>query len=283
MKEINHLEDVNCYNCGSNKHKFYASENGFTLVKCQLCGLLYVTPRPTAAKIRGAHEYGMHQGDMKLNVTGEFTPTKIKDYLNILKGLFGCELLTRKRTWLDIGCGHGEFIVAIQQHSKGNIIVKGLEPNIEKRKSARRKGLDVSLFDLDTHTEQYDFISLLNVYSHLPDPKVSINDWKNLLKSKGELLLETGDTAELDSKDHPIPFLLPDHLSFTSEKIIVDILKKAGFEIITVKKYPAFKWDIIKIVKEISNFFFPNKSSLIKHYIKSYNRDMYIRAKKVIF
>ena len=43
--------DVTCYQCGSNESRAYAEENGFRLVKCDRCGLLYVSPRPSDAEI----------------------------------------------------------------------------------------------------------------------------------------------------------------------------------------------------------------------------------------
>lgn len=278
-QDTNHLEDVNCYNCEFDSHTYYAHENGFTLVKCLGCGLLYVTPRPSDEEIAQAHKYGVHKGDSRLEVTGQFDIVKVKNYLSVLGNLFGTKLTREKKTWLDIGCGHGEFITALQNFSQNNVLAKGIEPNVNKQKTARERGLDVSYFDLNTHNTQYDFISLLNVYSHLPNPKTTLINWKHLLKQGGELLLETGDTANLDSKDHLRPFNLPDHLSFASEKVVVNILKKAGFEITAIKKYPAFKWDTVKIIKETAKIFLPSKNSQIKQYIKSYDTDMYIKAK----
>ena len=270
--------DVKCYNCGSDNHRFYASENGFALVKCLECGLLYVNSRPTLEEIAQAHEYGVHQGSAKLEVTGSFAEERIGNYLTILEDLYGTELGHGKKTWLDIGCGHGEFIAAVQQFSNNRVLATGMEPNVQKQRSAQRRGLDVSYFDVDTHTRRYDFFSLLNVYSHLPNPKESLMHWKDLLKPGGELLLETGDTANLHSKYHHRPFYLPDHLSFASEDIVVNILEKSGFEILDVKKYPKFKIST-RVVKEIVKLFWPKKKSTIRHLLKTYGRDMYVRAK----
>lgn len=279
MNEIEHFIDVDCYNCGSDRHTFYASENGFTLVRCLGCGLLYVTPRPTAEEIMQAHKCGVHQGDTKLEVKGYFSKIKYKNYLKIIEDFFDAELFYEEKTWLDIGCGYGEFIEALQSFSKNNIIAKGVEPNVDKQKSARKRGLDVSYFELNNHTAQYDFISLLNVFSHLPDPTAELTNWKRLLKDTGELFLETGDTANLNSKDHSRPFFLPDHLSFASEDIVVNMLEKIGFEIIDVKKYPAFKLSIVSILKEIGKVLWPNKTTQIKALFKKQFTDMYIRAK----
>lgn len=60
-------------------------------------------------------------------------------------------------------------MVAVQRYSSGKVTVKGIEPNVNKQKSARKKGLNVDYFNIETHKEKYDVISILNVYSHLPD------------------------------------------------------------------------------------------------------------------
>jgi len=245
---------------------------------------LFVNHRPIDEEIGQAHKLGVHRGMEVLEVTGTFNHIKISDYLEILEDIFENGLALDKKTWLDVGCGHGEFLVALKKFSKGRVIPKGVEPNIHKQKSAQKRGVDVSFFDLDKHTGKYDVISFLNVYSHLPNPPSSILSWKRLLKPGGELLLETGDTANFDSKDHYRPFYLPDHLSFASESIVINILERTGFEVISIKKYPYIKHkpNLISLAKEIVKVFWPNKKSLLK-YIMKYemyaHTDMYIRAK----
>ena len=278
------MQSVNCYNCGSNASSYYATENGYNLVKCDICDLLYVNPRPENSEITKASVAGKHKGDDTLDVTGSFSKEKLTTYLCILDDFFSNKLSDKNiTTWLDIGCGHGEFISALKRYSNGSIIAKGFEPNIHKQKSAQQKDLDVSDFDLDNHTKKYDVISSLNVYSHLPCPPQVIENWKKLLNKGGEIFIETGDTANMSSKDHHRPFYLPDHLSFASEKIVVDILKKSGFEVQAIKKYPHIKFNVLTIVREVVKIFIPKKRSrimsLVNYNKMKINTDMYIWAK----
>lgn len=271
--------DVDCYNCGLRDHVFYACENGYNLVKCLGCGLLYVSPRPAPEEITKANKYGIHRGQKTINVTKTFSRFKIDKNIRVLKDFYGSELSVNEKQWLDIGCGYGEFIIALRAVSKNRIKSKGLEPNIIKQKQAQKLGLDVSFFDLDHHNTRYDFISLLNVYSHLPNPVEELSNWKHLLKPRGELILETGDTAELESKDHYRPFNLPDHLSFASEKIVVNILENIGFSVLDIKKYPPLYMNPSVITKEVIKIFWPSKQSHLKYILNRCPTDMYIRAK----
>ncbi len=278
------MREVNCYNCGSEARKPYTSENGFALVQCMSCGLLYVNPRPAEEDIEAAHKLGVHHGEDTLNMTGQFNQAKLPRYLAILEDFFGNDVADGQdapRKWLDIGCGHGEFVMALQKFGGNNIEARGLEPNVLKQESARAKKLDVSYFDLLQHSERYDAISLLNVYSHLPDPPVAIAGWTRLLRPGGEMFLETGDTAGLPPSQHPRPLLLPDHLSFASEKIVVRILEDCGFEIVSIKKYPFADQFRLSMMKELLKGFWPGKTSKFRYMIRpnKYRIDMYIRAR----
>lgn len=270
-----------CYYCGSDQHAFYAAENGFSLVKCHGCGLLFVENRPDDNAITQAHKQGKHGGTKEFNVTGMFNPTKIPHYLRVLEDLHQGDW-GQNATWLDVGCGHGEFMVAVQKYSSGKIRVTGTEPNIHKQASARKRGLNVDYFDLESHTNTYDVISLLNVYSHLPDPPLFLQTVKKLLNPGGELILETGDTAGLPARDHYRPFDLPDHLSFASESIIVGILQHLGFEIICLKKYPFVRLDLQGIAKELVKAVLPRYKSRLRYYLnwqKYAETDLFVRAR----
>jgi SAM-dependent methyltransferase len=275
------MDSINCYNCGTDKHIFYAEENGYSLVKCVVCGLLYVKNPPNISQISQSQKYGEHRGSNKLNVTGKFNPGKIPIYKKIIDSQLNKHLENKKK-WLDIGCGHGEFLLAVQKCSSGKITVKGTEPNIHKQKSAQKRGLDVGFFDIESHNFKYDIISILNVYSHLPDPPSFLKSIKKLLTPNGELFLETGDTAHLSSMDHYRPFYLPDHLSFASESIIVSILKRLNFKIISIKKYPYMRLSLRSISKELFKLILPQYQSRIRYLWKwpKYSQtDMFIFAR----
>jgi SAM-dependent methyltransferase len=226
----------------------------------------------------------MHRGEQTIDVIGTYKPKRVQRYCKIIDDLYGNSLENiASLRWLDIGCGFGEFIEALQVKSHNQLTLKGSEPNAEKIKSARDRNLDVNFIDLDNHREKYDFISLLNVYSHLPNPVVTLKKWKQLLKSSGEILLETGHSSHLNSKDHHKPYYLPDHLSFANEEIIKSILSRQGFNIIKVKLYRHTQFPerkVIPLLKELIKLIL-GRSSLKNIFPVSPNRDMYIRAKLV--
>ena len=79
----------------------------------------------------------------------------------------------------------------------------------------------------------------------------------------------------------PRPRLLPDHLSFASEKIVVGILVERGLEVVQIKKYSFASQFRLSLMKELVKVFWPGKSSKFRYVIRpsKYRLDMYIRAR----
>ena len=165
----------------------------------------------------------------------------------------------------------------------GSRAARGTEPNIRKQESARAPGLDVGFFDLDSHPERYDALSLLNVYSHLPDPPNFLSSLARILNPRGWLLLQTGDSAHLSPREHYRPFGLPDHLSFASEAIIRGLLDRCGFRVTGIIKYPRDTLGSAKVWKEVVKLAIPGYRSKIPDAIPyrgpKYLTDMYVLAR----
>lgn len=277
-------KQVSCYNCHSDRSRLYDTENGFNLVKCLDCGLLYVNPRPLDREIDQASQTGEHRGDTLLDTTGSFSEPSVEKYLSVLRTFYPVPPDKPGLSWLDIGAGHGEFLHAIQQFLGRGLSATGLEPNANKRASAARRGLEIDYFDLDEHERSYDFVSLLNVFSHLPDPVDALTRWKRLVKVGGELLLETGDSARLERHDHHRPYYLPDHLSFASEEIVVGILERVGFRVLDIRKYrsPAYPvFTPLNLFRQLVKLVRPDRQASFRFFPKHTNTDMWIRAQRI--
>ncbi len=281
------MKNIVCYSCKSGNYTLWGSENGFNMVKCDDCGLLYVNPQPEDNEISLAIKTGMHSGDSVLNVTGSFNELKIKDYLQKLSKIYDKNIFGSSFDWLDIGCGFGEFILALQDFTDNAGNYRGIEPNSMKKEYAVRLGLKVDFLDIkDFRAGNFDFISILNVYSHLPDPGIFFADVNRILKKGGEILIQTGDADNLNRQDFPHTLYLPDHLSFASEGIIKKLLKNSGFETVSVTRfhnpgYPLFKTSV-KFKKQVFEILrsIKYKDHKRRNYFINTDRDLWIRARK---
>jgi SAM-dependent methyltransferase len=243
--------------------------------------LLFVNNPPSDNDVDDSHRQGLHRGNQTLDVTGNYNPSKINFYSTVIDDLGIC--VRDKTEWLDIGCGHGEFIESLLTRFGSKLKTTGSEPNVNKINSGKSRGLDISFINMSTHLKQYDYISLLNVYSHLPDPYFFIKDIKKNLKDFGELIIQTGDSSQLPATFQCYPLSLPDHLSFTSSNLLISFLEENGFEVLAVKKYAPFKITLKFIINQLIKILIPGYKSNFNYIIGVLlygdKRDMFIRAR----
>jgi 2-polyprenyl-3-methyl-5-hydroxy-6-metoxy-1,4-benzoquinol methylase len=227
------LEYVPCYICGGNNTTPWAKEDGFEMVKCNNCALAYVNPRPNINSIDTATTSGMHRSEKtSLNTIGLFSRKKITEYRNKVSILFpDGELAREPIRWLDVGAGFGEFIEAITDLSAPGSVLKGIEPCEPKVLRAKARGIQMENIQISDLNDRYTHISMINVLSHLPNPVTFLKELRDIMEPGGQLVLVTGNGADIMRKDFPGSLYLPDHLSFVGEQSIKDILDQAGFEL----------------------------------------------------
>jgi 2-polyprenyl-3-methyl-5-hydroxy-6-metoxy-1,4-benzoquinol methylase len=233
------LEAVGCYICGSRRSSPWGAEGDFTMVKCGECGLVYLNPRPAAHEIDEAARTGLHKaGPGTLNAIGRYSAKKVAAYrakLTPLLSHFQHQHATWR--WLDIGAGFGELVEALQALSPGGSAIRGIEPCEPKVHKARSKGLAVTSQPLSTVRERFTHVSLINVYSHLPDPARFLGDLHGIMVPGAFLLLVTGNGGDIPRNEFPGSLYLPDHLSFAGEKNLRTVLDDAGYDVITIAQH----------------------------------------------
>ena len=236
------MMEIPCPYCGAEERSPWAEENGYIAFRCAKCSFVYVSPRPAAAEISEAAKTGLHEVEKgQMTVIGHFHRSKVRMFEQRLPEIFDGDLPTRPGlSWLDIGSGFGELLLALRSFTAADAHIEGVEPCLPKVEKARSKGLRVNDTPLEQLERQYDVISMVNVFSHLPDPEAFLLELKRHLKPGGELLLVTGNGADIGAEEYPRPFYLPDHLVFAGEKHVRGILEKAGFEVIRVNSYREF-------------------------------------------
>jgi len=272
-------EDIACLYCGDSQSQPWATENGYTAVRCSNCGLIYVNPRPSLSLISEAVQTGVHS-DVEHGRTaiGNRVGSKVAIYKNILGSLFeDLWLSSKKVSWLDVGAGYGEVIEAVTLLAPAGSKIVGLEPMKPKADHASARGLTIRQCYLNEITEKFDVISLVNVYSHIPDFRSFLKEVTTVLTSTGEVFIETGNTADLKSLlEVPGELDLPDHLVFAGEKHLTGFLNEAGFSVVTIKRRRIDT--LTNFAKSIVKKAIGRKVNLALPYTSAY-RSLLIRAK----
>jgi 2-polyprenyl-3-methyl-5-hydroxy-6-metoxy-1,4-benzoquinol methylase len=233
------LETIACPNCARDGAALWASENGFNAVKCAGCGLVYVNPRPRAEIISEANRVGVHgTGSGDLQVVFRRHPSKIRRLSKIVGGLFP-ELSGAERavSWLDVGAGYGELLEALRPLLPPGSAASGIEPMQAKAEEAQRHGLAVESKLLSEIGGNFDVVSLMNVFSHIPDfPEFGAMVVEKI-RPGGSLLVQTGNGGDLASrKDYPGYLYLPDHLVFAGVEHVTKMVTGLGMKLEAVEK-----------------------------------------------
>ena len=237
--EESNVEHINCPLCDASDYRKWAEENGFTAVKCSACGLIYVNPRPKLQQISEAVKTGVHRNvnDVKTFISKR-SRFRAKRYKKIFSIIFS-DIWARNEaiSWLDVGAGYGEIVEAVTNLAPPGSKILGIEPMKPKVIEAKKHGINIKECYITDIAEKYDFVSLINVFSHIPEFHNLLRDLKKVLNQNGELFLETGNLGDLSYHRKFFSELsLPDHLVFASESNLEKYLNEAGFSIINISR-----------------------------------------------
>ena len=247
---------INCPYCGSSSRFPWASEGSFTAYRCSSCNFLYVNPIPSEKESLNSVVSGIHSPESGGgNAIARRIPGKVRQYRSLFKITFS-DVWDKKIpiSWLDVGCGYGEILEAVQSLAAANSIVEGLEPMVPKAIFAKKSGLIVNNCFLDQLEKRYQFVSCIHVFSHIPDFRSFLEQLKAVLEPHGELFLETGNAADLASRNEvPSELDLPDHLTFAGLRHLIGFLTDANFEILSVSflRRDGFRNFLKNIVKRL--------------------------------
>jgi SAM-dependent methyltransferase len=181
---------------------------------------------------------GVHGADANyLDVRTRRIDAKVELYRRILGGFFA-DVWKREKpvTWLDVGAGNGEIVDAITKLAPAGSRIEGVEPMDAKASRARARHLDVTTGYLQPTRSKVEFISVVDVFSHIPQFGDFLSDVRSVLLPGGEIFIETGNLADLDRReDFSGELGLPDHLVFAGERQLTGFLNNAGFEIMRIE------------------------------------------------
>ena len=128
---------------------------------------------------------------------------------------------------LDFGAGTGDFLKTCKNN---NWHVLGVEPNLEARENAAKKGIHLKENLFDVTNQKFDVITLWHVLEHVENLKSTIKTLKNLLHPKGRVVVAVPNYKSYDAKfykEHWAAYDVPRHLWHFSQKAIHKLFLEA--------------------------------------------------------
>lgn len=227
-----------CDLCGGREPLPFGEENGYRLVRCGVCGLVYVDPPPTPPELERLYRKRMLRGGagdyyaayMRRRAGHERHAGRLLDRL---------ERFRRPGRLLELGCGAG-FLLACARERGWD--VAGVEPSpIFARFARERLGLDVVAADLESAVlprGAFDAVAMIDLLSHLRSPTAALERVRAWLAPGGVLLLQAGNRGEFPGKPRRADWDTPLHLFHFTRSHLRLLLEGAGFEVVWLRSEP---------------------------------------------
>lgn len=242
---MQNLESVNCNFCNSNDYKIKYIKNGFNIVQCNKCKLIYVNPRLSQESISQLYneDYFLGKGfDKSINLKSDFERDSQKlsllDWdISTIKEFLSENNFNNSPKLLDVGCGMGLFLFKARN---AGFNVQGLELSKYASEFAGNYGIPVinsSIDETNFDNESFDAITMREVIEHLPDPFKTMKKTFDILKPNGVLFITTGnyDCPERKLKGKNWNYFMPEgHLTIFSHATMKNFLTKVGFRKILI-------------------------------------------------
>lgn len=230
---------MKCYLC-NNDVSPYLSKNGYQLMRCLSCGLLFYDFKKNYSEfldkqyskgyftgqsdLRSYVDYGRDKGNIKKNM--EWYVNEIKQYKT-------------GGTFLDVGCAYGYAME--EAHEKG-FDVYGIDPSTyaisQAKKKFPKKVQVMFLSQIKFKPDFFDVVTLFDVFEHLQNPRKDLQKIKKILKKDGLLVIATGDAGSLWSKITGRKWTFynpPQHIFYFNRNNITSLLNEQGFSVLTIK------------------------------------------------
>jgi SAM-dependent methyltransferase len=199
------------------------------LVRCGGCTHVYLSPRPTAEQLDAFYNQEYHvfaAGPLNDAELDRFIAAKSDPpYMNHSRVVPGGR-------FLDVGCGLGEMVRAMQ---RVGMEARGVEPSRIAAEAARAAGCAVdqgTLREVGYPAAWFDSVSLYHSLEHAPDPVADLAELARIVKPGGHLLIAVPNIDALMFRlcgDDWSGLSLPYHLHHFSESSLRRAVEAAGF------------------------------------------------------
>jgi SAM-dependent methyltransferase len=231
---------IACNACGQHGFSLLLRKDGYDMVRCDHCRLIWVGNPPTDDERSKMYSFdtGYHASLVDDAASVAFHTREAALNLRVLRRFAGSGRL------LDIGCSTGLFLRAARAIGWTG---QGLEYSPDSSKIAREQHqLDVKTGELQAGTypaESFDVVTMWDVIEHVPDPYATLVQIHRILASDGQVLLKTPNADGLYPRlslrlaerlgfwGHAEP---PGHLFQFSVATLSRLAERAGFRVVDV-------------------------------------------------
>lgn len=243
-----------CPLCGAREQSTFAvgfdyelltCRNLWRFVRCADCDHVWLNPRPALSELQtiypqSYYAYNYEETINPIAVRGKrlLDELKTRGILRQLPALPG--------RYLDVGCGSGRFLKALERRGLARDHLYGLELDNRLVTKLVAEGYQVACDRVESCRTipegQIDLISMFHVIEHLDDPRGVVRKLASWLAPGGVLAIETPNLASIDARMFRSGFWggyhIPRHWHIFTADHLRRILEEAGLEVVSVQYQP---------------------------------------------
>jgi 2-polyprenyl-3-methyl-5-hydroxy-6-metoxy-1,4-benzoquinol methylase len=223
------LETVPCNLCQGTKTRTFTRRKGMHVVQCRQCGLVYVSPRLTAASL--ARHYNSGQSS-RIQYYLDVECADRRTFAGVLD--LAAEFAPPPGSLLDIGPNIGTCLALARDRGWD---AYGIEINAEAADYCRReRGLNVraGVLDADTYPRNsFDVVLMGDVIEHLPDPRATMRIVQGILKPGGVVLISTPNIAGWAGR--ALQIKPEEHIYYFAPATMQAMLRQVSLEVVTIR------------------------------------------------
>ena len=223
------LETVACDLCGEDRPRPFARRRGMRLVRCQGCGLVYVSPRLRADALQRHYNTGESS---RIEYYLDAEAADRRSFSEVLERAE--EIVPERGDLLDIGPNIGTCLAVARERG---FRVHGIEINADAARYCREaRGLDVVSGTLEPETYpagRFDVVLMGDVIEHVPSPTDTMRTAARILKPGGAALVSTPDIGGWAAR---LLQLKPvEHLYYFDRSTMDRLVRSAGLEVLRME------------------------------------------------
>jgi len=216
--------------------------NRWDLVQCASCRHVWLSPRPAVSTLSTIYpsKYYAYNYEQQIHPVAR----RGKAWLDRWKLDAIVRHLDRPpRAYLDVGCGDGRFLRAMEARGLRADRLFGLELDDQVAARLRSQGYQVEHARVEDSSlvppGSLDLVTLFHVIEHVDRPRVVVEKLASWLAPGGILALETPNRASLDARlfrrTYWGGYHYPRHWQLFDTDGVERLLRQAGLEIVAVR------------------------------------------------